>query len=363
MTLKEIAEEAGVSTATVSLVMSDSSRISSKTKERVRKVIKEKGYRSNMLAGSLRKSRSGLIGILVEDITVPHTAFIIDGINRYAEEKNYNTILGNLRLQSKISSHFDEIEEYREGIQRSMETLLSLQVDGIIYIGMHDRRMENVLAGSDKPVVYCYCYTEDEKEASIRYDNEKVVNLLTREIVDLGHKRIAVINGAKGSEPAQLRFQGFCKALRDAKIDLPNNWNEQGNWNFQGGRNAAIRLLTGKDAGTKKDILPEELRPSVIVCMNDEMAVGVYTAAAELGLRIPEDLSVTGFDNADFAQHLVPPLTTVERPLHQMGYRALDLLIQRIQGEESEALNVTYSCKIIEGNSVADKKGEARKSL
>ncbi len=350
MTLKEIAEEAGVSTATVSLVMSDSPRISTRTKEKVRQIIKEKGYRSNVLAGSLRRTRSGLIGILVEDITVPHTAFIIDGINRYAEEKGVHPILGNLRLQSKISSHFEKIEEYRGDIQNAMETLLSMQVDGIIYIGMHDRHMENVLRESDKPVVYCYCYTD--REASVRYDNENVMYLLTRELIEKGHRRIAVIGGAEDSEPAQLRYRGFCDAMQEAGIFIPEQWKERGDWNFQRGKDAAIRLLTGKEGGTTTDLLPERERPSAIVCMNDEMAVGVYTAAAELGLEIPEDLSVTGFDNADFAQHLVPPLMTVERPLSEMGYRAMDLLIQQIQGEEPEKEKIIYPCRMLEGGSV-----------
>lgn len=350
MTLKEIAEEAGVSTATVSLVMSDSPRISTRTKERVRQIIKEKGYRSNVLAGSLRRTRSGLIGILVEDITVPHTAFIIDGVNRYAEEKGVHPILGNLRLQSKISSHFEKIEEYRGDIQNAMETLLSMQVDGIIYVGMHDRHMENVLRESDKPVVYCYCYTDTE--ASVRYDNEEVMKLLTGTLIGRGHRRIAVIGGAEDSEPAQLRHKSFCRAMKEAGLSLPKQWDERGDWNFQRGKDAAIRLLTGKEGGMKPDLLPAEARPSAIVCMNDEMAVGVYTAAAELGLGIPEDLSVTGFDNADFAQHLVPPLMTVERPLSDMGYRAMDLLIRQIQGEEAKQEKIIYPCRMLEGGSV-----------
>lgn len=352
MTLKEIAQEAGVSTATVSLAMSDSPKISNKTKERIRKIIKEKGYRSNMLAGSLRRHRSGLIGILVEDITVPHTAYIIDGINQLAEDRQQNTVLNNLRLQSKISSHFDEIEKYSDDIQHAMGTLLSLQVDGIIYIGMHDRQMENVLEKADKPVVYCYCYTMGESASSVRYDNEKIIYQLTRAIIQKGHERIAIISGAADSEPSSLRYMGFCKAIQDEDVEVPENWRERGDWTFQGGRDAAIRLLTGKQSGQKADLLSVADRPSAIICMNDEMAVGVYTAAAGLGLNIPEDLSVTGFDESDFAMHLVPPLTTVERPLQKMGYRALDLLLQQIENQEREVVSVTYPCKIIEGESV-----------
>lgn len=352
MTLKEIAKRAGVSTATVSLVLNDSPKISNPTKAKIREIIRETGYRSNRLAGSLRRSKTGLIGILVEDITVWHTALIIDGMNQYAEEHGCNTILSNLRLANKIDSHFNEISLYQKDIDQAVETLLSLQVDGIVYIGMHDRLIRNVMPKSDKPVVFCYCYTSEGEESSIRYDNEKTLRLLTEEIIRRGHKRIAAIHGKEDSEPAQLRKRGFHTAMQEAGLAVLKHWDERGDWNFQGGRDAAIRLLCRNPGETVRTVLPPDERPSAIVCMNDEMAVGVYNAAAELHLRIPEDLSVSGFDNADFAQHVTPALMTVDRPLHKMGYRALDLLLHKIQRKDDSATNVVYPCTILPGQSV-----------
>ena len=354
LTLKEIAQRAGVSTATVSYVINNSGHISEETRKKVQDIIRQTGYRTNKLAGSLRKNRTGLIGILVEDITVWHTPYIIDGINRLADEKNCYTILSNLQMVRKIDNSFDKLTGFQKDIDKAVQTLLGLQVDGIIYIGMHDRLMDNVLRKAGKPVVYCYCYTADGEASSVRYDNEKAEYRITRNVIDRGHQRIALIGGYVTSEPARLRRKGFLKALQEAGITLPESWDECGEYDFQKGKAAAIRILTGKDGGTKKDLLPRQERPTAMVAMNDEMALGVYNAAAELGLRIPEDLSVTGFDDAEFTQQLIPPLMTAQRPLHKMGYSALSLLLERIEDESEQVTNIIYPCRIIEGASVSD---------
>ncbi|MBP7347058.1 MAG: LacI family DNA-binding transcriptional regulator [Butyrivibrio sp.] len=345
MTLKEIADLAGVSTATVSYVINHSAAVSEKTRIKVEKIIKETGYHSNMLAKSLRKNESRLIGIIVEDIKVAHTAYIIDGINEIAEKKKYNTILCNLRLLSKIGSRFEDISEYQEDIDHEINVLLSMQVDGIIYIGMHDRKISHVVKNSSIPVVYCYCYADGEG-SSVRYNNEQTAYQLTQMVIDKGHTRIAVMNGLKTSEPAQMRFSGFLRALKDAEIAIPESFIATGNWKFEDARDAAFKMLQKNMENSSND------RPTAIVAMNDEMAVGIYYAAEELGLRIPEDLSVTGFDHADVARYIYPQLTTAERPLQEMGYRALEMLIENISGENVCMNNAIYPCTVIKGASI-----------
>lgn len=351
MTLKEIADAAGVSTATVSYVINNSPKVSDKTRKRVQKIIEETGYHSNILAQGLRKTRSGIIGILSEDITVGYTDNIIDGISQIADRK-YNIILSNLRLQSKIGTDFGRIGEYKEDIDRAVDVLLSMQVDGIIYVGMHDRKLNHVIKQTDKPVVYCHCYTTDVEGSSIRYDDENTVYRMTRMLINRGHRRIAIINGREGSEPAQLRYNGFRKALRENKITLPRRFVERGNWNFQGGKDAALRLLSTQGGGDRVRLLPEEERPTAIMAMNDDMAIGVYNAVAQLGLTIPDDLSVSGFDNADIATHLMPSLMTAKRPLQTMGYRAFELLERYMGASDRNIVDLMFPCQIIEGESV-----------
>ncbi|WP_277407278.1 LacI family DNA-binding transcriptional regulator [Lacrimispora xylanisolvens] len=145
MTLKEIASMAGVSVATVSYVLNNTAQVSDETRKKVEKIIKETGYRSNILAKSLRRNESFLVGVIVEDVTVWHTAYIIDGINEIAEARGYNTILSNLRLLNKIESQFDHISNYQKDIDKALDVMIGMQVDGIIYVGMHDRKISHIL--------------------------------------------------------------------------------------------------------------------------------------------------------------------------------------------------------------------------
>lgn len=340
MTLKEIAAMAGVSVATVSYVLNNTASISDETTEKILKIVKETGYRSNMLAKSLRKNESCLIGVIVEDITVWHTAYIIDGINEIADAKGYQTILSNLRLLSKIESQFDHISKFQDHIDKAVDILVGMQVDGIIYVGMHDRKINHVLRGINKPVLYCYCYTDGEC-SSVRYSNEKAAYQITKFLIEKGHSDFGVINGLEGSEPAALRYKGFMRALHEAGIELKQENITCGNWKYADGKKAAETLLNKTDF------------PHAIVAMNDEMAAGAYDAARDLNLRIPDDFSITGFDNADIIHHVSPRMMTVDRPLREMGYRSMELLLDSIVAKDNHAdINITLPCTLIEGESV-----------
>ncbi|MCC8066594.1 MAG: LacI family transcriptional regulator [Clostridiales bacterium] len=339
MTLKEIAELAGVSTATVSYVLNGSARVSEETKQKIEKIVQETGYRSNLLAKSLRKSRTSLVGVLVEDVTVWHVAHIIDGINALAEEKGYHTILSNLRLLSKIGSRFEDITKYQGDIDRAVDVLTRMQVDGILYVGMHDREIDEVLHDIDKPIVYCYSYTLNEG-SSVRYSNEKAAYQITERFLEKGHREFAVVRGLD-SEPATLRMRGITRALKEADIMLSEENIICGDWEYDVTLEAARKVLERPD------------HPKAFIAMNDMMAVAVRNAARELGLRVPEDISVSGFDNADIVRYVQPKITTVAQPLHDMGYRAMEILLDKIENGDDGDVSITLPCKIIEGASIA----------
>ncbi len=341
MTLKEIAAKAGVSVATVSYVLNGNPRVAKETRLRVEAVIKETGYRSNFFAQSLRRGRTFLIGVIVEDITVYHTPLIIDGINSLAEKKGYQIILCNLRLLSKIESQFEHISQYQKDIDRAVDTLSRMRADGIIYVGMHDRAIRNVLDELHKPVIYCYCYTPEEG-SSVRYSNEKASARITQLFLKRGHREFAVIQGLEGSEPAALRMKGVEQALRDAGVALKPENVVRGDWKYAAARAAALQLLARPD------------RPTAVIAMNDEMAIGARDAAAQLGLRVPEDVSISGFDNSDIVQYVTPHLTTVERPLQEMGLRSMEILLDKIENGHVEDVNITLPCRIVEGETIAD---------
>lgn len=339
MTLKEIAARAGVSAATVSYVLNNSAKVSDETKRKVEKIIQETGYRSNMLAQSLRKNHTSLVGVVVEDITVWQTAYVIDGINALAKEKGYQIILSNLRLLAKIESQFEHISKFREDIDQAVDILLGMQVDGIIYIGMHDRKITDVLHGINKPVVYSYCYTADEG-SSVRYSNEKAAYLLTRQFIERGHRSFVVVKGSEQSEPTYLRLKGIQRALKEEGIELDDRYIITGDWKYKQTRSAVEELL--KDKGC----------PRAFVAMNDEMAVAVRDAAQEMGFQVPDDISISGFDNSNIVHYGRPKITTVALPLQEMGYKAMELVLDKIENNYEGDINLTLPCRIIEGTSI-----------
>lgn len=340
MTLKEIASRAGVSVATVSYVLNNSAKVSEETRQRVERIIKETGYRSNMIAQSLRKNRTSLVGVLVEDVTVWHTAYIIDGINILSEEKGYQTILSNLRLCTKIESEFDHISQYIDEINKAVDILLGMQVDGIIYVGMHDRKISDVLHVIDKPVIYCYCYTDGEGSSSVRYSNMNSAYEMTKLFLKKGHREFAVVKGHEKSEATYLRMKGIEKALAEENITLDPEYVINGKWKYKETREQALDLLQKKGC------------PKAFIAMNDDMAVAIRDAAWELGLQVPEDISISGFDYSDIVHYGVPRIATVDRPLQEMGYKAMELMLNKIEGADNVDINLTLPCKIIEGTSI-----------
>lgn len=343
-TLKDIANIAGVTPATISYVLNNTGSVSEETRLRVEKAIDETEYRSNLLARNLRLKRTKLIGVLVEDVTVWHTAFIIDGINEAAEKNGYNTILSNMRLLSKIESSFETISSYQKDFDKALNILLGMKVDGIIYVGMHDRKLPHVLHVAEEmdiPVVYCYSYTDDHS-SFVRYSNYETIYEMTEKLIQLNHGSIACMLGTENSEPNALRFAGFKKALEKHQIQLCPDYVVRGNWSYQGGVEAAKKLLTNANP------------PTAIVAFNDEMAIGVYDVAKRLGFNIPEDLSVTGFDNAAIIQHISPHLVTAERPLQAMGIKSVEVLLRRLEenDEKDTCQRIVLPCKIIEGESI-----------
>lgn len=339
MTLKEIAERAGVSIATVSYVLNGNAQISAETRMKVEKIIKETGYRSNILAKSLRKNKTSLIGVLVEDVTVWHTAYIIDGINKLAEEKGYHTILSNLRLLSKIKTQFEHISIFKDEINKALDVLLGMQVDGIIYVGMHDRDIGDILKDISKPVVYCYCYTSNEG-SSVRYSNKESCYRMTRIFLEHGHRDFAVLKGNEQSEPTHLRMKGIEKALEESGITLKEENVIEGEWDYHIARKAVRPLLERQQV------------PTAVIAMNDDMAVAVRDEAFAHNLRVPEDISISGFDNADITYYGSPKIYTVDRPLQEMGYKAMEMLLDKVNETKEEDVNIVLPCKIIEGTSI-----------
>lgn len=339
ISIKDIAAKAQVSTATVSYVINGTRNVSRKTRERVEQVIEEMNYKPNNAAQSLKRKRTNTIGVIAEDVTVFNVPEIIDGINDCADRLDMHILLTNLRLDKRIGRQFDQVDAYRKYAEDAVSELLGKQVDGMIYIGAHPRDLTGLFDTEGKPIVYTYCYTQND--VSIQYDDEQASFEAISYLTSKGHSRIAIISGAVDSMPSRLRLGGFYKAITAFELPFNPQWIKMGDWEAESGYRLAKELLE----------TPEP--PTAIVAMNDVMAVGVMRAAKELGIQIPEQLSIIGFDNREFSEYVSPSITTMDLPLHEMGYKAMEALSRILHGEQVETGEKPV-CKLIERDSVAE---------
>ncbi|AZO96469.1 LacI family DNA-binding transcriptional regulator [Halocella sp. SP3-1] len=342
VTLKDIADRANVSSATVSYVLNNSAQISKETREKVLKIVEELDYKGNKIAKSLRTNKTNTIGVIVEDMTVFNSPKIIDGINEYVEQKEFHIILSNLRLNKKINNKFKEIGTISLEIEKNINDLLGRQIDGIIYIGEHPRDVTDIVGSIDKPVVYTYCYTSREDDYKVNYDDKEAAYQATNYLIEAGHEEIAVISGLIDSYTTHLRLQGYQQALADNNLVFNPAYIKTGDWTYETGYKQCKELLTQKN------------KPTAIFAFNDLMAAGVIEAAAEMGIDVPEEISVIGFDNREFSSFCKPKLTTIALPLWEMGIKSAQILINIINEEQSreEVKDVKLECNLIERESI-----------
>lgn len=338
ISIKDIASKAGVSTATVSYVLNGTRNVRPETKARVLRAIEELDYKPNDIAKSLKRKRTDTIGVIAEDVTVFNTPDIIDGINDYADRYDLHILLTNLRLNKRIGKNFENRDRYQKYAQGAVDELLRKQVDGIVYIGVHPRDLTGLIHTHGKPIVYTYGYTQND--VSIQYDDEKAAYEATSYLVRQGHSRIAVISGLMDSIPSRLRLNGFFRAVTEFELPFDPGWIKIGDWETESGYRLTRELLA----------LPNP--PTAILVMNDVMAVGTLRAARELGVPVPERLSVIGFDNREFSDYLTPRLTTMDLPLHAMGYASMEALARIIRGEPAADVAMPV-CRLVERDSVA----------
>jgi len=340
-TIKDIANLAGVSAATVSYVLNRTKRLSPEVEARVLKAVEQTNYQPNNIAKSLRMKKTNIIGVLVEDICGMPVPEIVDGINQFLEGSEYQVLLSNLRLLQKLHNRYEQLTKYTDIVNRGMRLMENARVDGIIYVAMHDRLITGIRHPVHIPMAYAYAITDSPDVPSITYDNENSAYEITRKLIDAGHRRIALIAGHSASTDAQQRLSGFRAAMDEADLYVPSEYIRWGDWEFQSGLEQGGALM---DMNT---------RPTGIFSMNDTMAVGCYRAIKNFGFHIPEDISVVGFDNREIAQLINPPLTTVALPNNQIGYQAAKHLLARIQKTEAVPLEMVLPCRIIERDSVA----------
>ena len=338
-TMRDVAILAGVSTATVSHVVNGSKKISPETTERVLRAISQVNYKPNTLAKSLRMGQTHTIGILVEDIRGLPVSGIVSGISETLAKGGYKTILYDLHLLEKLYNQYEQIGTYRQRINEGLNFLQSSDVDGIIYVAMHDRHLDYLFDPMDTPLVFAYSHGT-ETDTYVTYSNRDSAADMIRYLLNKGHERIAVIAGHPHSYPTAQRLLGVQMALQQAGLALPQEYIQYGNWEYESGKEQTRKLL-------KLDPLP-----TAIFAMNDLMAAGCMAELMSAGLRIHDDMAVAGFDNREIAAYLQPSLTTVALPTTEIGTEAALRIIDMISNPSPHPVRKIIRCSIIERNSV-----------
>jgi DNA-binding LacI/PurR family transcriptional regulator len=330
VTMRQIAERAKVSIGTVSHVINETAAVRPKLRERVLEVIRSMGYQPSALAQGLRKNRTNMLGMVIPDITNPFFPSVVRGVEDVAYKRSFRVILCNADNDpAKEASYVRELRSYR------ISGLLIIPA-GVADIADHLK----AYASASVPVVCIDRVPDGWKGDAVLVANTEGAYQATRYLIQMGHKRLAVISGPLGLTNSAERLKGFTHALNEAGIAIGPELVQESRFDTVSGYQAALRLLR---------MLP---RPTAIFACNDLMAFGVLQAARELGLRCPEDISIAGFDSLEFTKFTDPSLTSVYQPGYQLGATAARLLLERVDGLRSAAKKVVLPTDLKKRNSV-----------
>jgi len=310
-TIRDVAQLAGVSTATVSKILNDAPHVSAEAREKVASAIEKLQFRPNSIARSLKKSRTLTLGLITDDIEGVFTMSLMRGVEQAAHVRGFNVLLCNsFGEPAREKAHLD--------------TLLAKQVDGIILLSGYRVRERGgpALSIQNIPIVYLYQYTHDIPALSFIPDDEGGGYLATSHLIKSRRARIALINGPIKYEATHQRFQGYRQALTDYGLAYDPTLVRVGSWHETSGYALAHELMA----------LVEP--PDAFFCASDSIAIGAMDALHELQIEIPQQVAVIGFDNRPNAAYQRPPLTTVALPLVEMGVMAGEALMAAILNDK-----------------------------
>jgi LacI family transcriptional regulator len=339
VTIKEVASAAGVHVSTVSRALNAATRhlISEEIVQKVEAAARELGYARNALASSLRTRRSMTVGVLVPDITNPLFPPMLRGIED-ALGPDYTTVVVNT-----------DNDPQREAM--NARRLLARSVDGLILATARrrDPLMAELLAAG-VPLILVNRTVDEGGVSAVLSDDAQGMRLMVEHLAGLGHRCIAHIAGPQDLSTGVQRYRAFREAARAARIDLKDHLVLFArSYSMAEGKRLALQLLAA------------EPRPTALATANDMLAIGAYEAAAALGLVIPGDVSVTGFNDMPFVDRLTPPLTTVRIQHYEMGAQAGRLLLKQLEEPASPRMTISLGVTLeVRGSTAAPRAGEGR---
>lgn len=309
-TMRDVARLAGVSIATVSAVMNGTVTVSEKLTQKVMGAMKALDYHPDQVARSLKVGKTQVLGMVVPDLTNAFFPEVIQGAEDAARLQGYSIILCN--------SNEDPEQE-----RRHLSTLFSRRVDGVLLACSDAAAAYDSLVRRRFPIVFLDRIPQGAP-AGVSTDHLDAGYKATRHLIELGHERIAFITGNLRHSPHFDRLGGFRKAMQEHNLPIREEYLKMGEWTLEGGYQSGIGLLRSAEP------------PTAIIPSNNRMLLGVLRAANELKVRCPEEVSLVGFDDFPWTQHITPPLTVLGQPAHAIGKKALEMLLVKIRAGEGK---------------------------
>jgi len=335
VTIDDIAREANVSIATVSRVINQSQAVSPELRRRVLEAIERNHYKPNTFARGLATNKSNMIGIIVTDISNPVISVVIKGINSVCQQRGYTVMVC-------------ESGGVKENEWMLLQRMEEQRVSGVLLAGLNvDGELTKKMLELDYPIVLVTQESSDGKNTinTVIHDNVSAIMDAVKFLTAIGHRRIAFIGGPEEDYSSGMkRLEGFRKAAELAGLTIPDTYIWHGNFTYDSGH-SCMRRIYEENAEI----------PTAILACSDLMAVGAASCAVSMGLRIPEDISIMGFDDSELAMYFQPPLSTVRIPYFEEGKRAVEELLELIEVEKKTTGKLVYvPHKIIRRFSVKD---------
>ncbi|WP_282939812.1 substrate-binding domain-containing protein [Paenibacillus sp. RC67] len=331
-TIKDVAKAADVSVATVSRVLHNLAGYSDKTRQKVMRAVEELGYQPNAIARGLVNKRTQTIGVLFPDVSSSFSSDILRGIEEIAQEKGFSVIVCNTAEEGKRTMKY-------------LQVLREKQVDGIVFTSevLKDEYFQ-AIKEMRVPVILVNTMSQKFMIPYVKVDDRQAAYHATDYLIQKGHREIAMLTGSMKDQIAGFpRFDGYRQALADNGIEFDESRVACGDFELESSRKAMKKLLAEASPFT------------ALFAASDEMAIGAMRAALEQGLKIPDDISIIGYDDLKFARMVYPPLTTIHQPLTAMGRLASEKLITLIEEGSTQVSSSIVSHHLVERQTVRSK--------